>query len=301
MAKITYCRGCPASGKTTWAKTQKGTRINRDDIRRDLFKFGQWNEYKFTSAKENQVTEIQDSMLKKAAAKGVDVIDDNTNLNPKYFDKSVEQAKSLGFQVEIKDFFDVHLHQLLERNLHREFSVHEDVVHRMFRAQLEIQGRVINPTPGLSECIIIDVDGTIADMGKGESWGRQPFDWHKVGHDRPRVNVCRFIKHIVGDRLTSRNAPVPIFVSGRDGVCYDETREWIYQHIFPGYVSRDSVLLYMRDKDDMRADCEIKEELLRKHVLPTYNVSYCVDDRNQMTYHWRALGLECWQVAAGRF
>lgn len=302
MPKMTICRGCPASGKSTWAASQKKSLVvNRDAIRRELFNFGQWNEYKFTKEKEDKVTERQNEMIVQALGLGIDVIDDNTNLNKKYFNQTINQAVNLGFEVEIKEFFDVPLHVLIERNLNREFSVPESVIHDMFATQMEIQGRTIVPIEGLPECVIIDVDGTIADMGKGESWGRMPYDWAKVKNDRPKTNVCKAIKFMISTRVLNEKAPVPVFVSGRDGVCYDDTKEWIYQHLFPGYVSRDSVLLYMRTPNDQRADCIIKEELLRKHILPSFNVAFCIDDRNQMVDHWRALGLECWQVAAGRF
>ena len=302
----TICQGCPASGKSTWAneeidKSKSGRiiRVNRDDVRRELFDFGQWPEYKFTKSKEDKVTDHINSAVRKAAALGKSVIDDNTNLNPKYLKKTQDFAESLGFKVEFKQFFDVPLHKLIERNLYRKYSVGEDVVHRMFRAQLKLQDRIIKSTEGLPECVIVDVDGTIADMGKGEKWGRMPYDWGKVSNDKPKKNVVDFVRF-----LYATDGIQIIFLTGRDGCALSSTRGWIINHIFKGwdvFNEKYGPELYIRTAGDMRPDCDIKEEILRNKVLPRYNVKFCLDDRNQMVDHWRALGLECWQVDAGRF
>ena len=298
----TICQGCPASGKSTWAQNQPNPKViaNRDDVRRELFNFRQWSEYKFTSAKETQVTEYLNQIVSKAAARGISVIDDNTNLNPTYLAKTVSYAEGLGYEVVFKQFFDVPLHKLVERNISREFSVPESVIHDMFRKQLELQGRVITPTEGLPECVIVDVDGTIADMGKGEKWGRQAYDWDKVLNDRPKKHVINLVRSLWldGDRI--------IFLTGRDGVAQSDTEAWINIHVFndlgiTNAFSSNQAEIYIRTAGDMRPDCDIKEELLRKNILPRFNVKFALDDRQQMVDHYRALGIECWQVAAGRF
>jgi predicted kinase len=302
MPKYVMCRGCPASGKSTWAKKQSGYEIiNRDTIRREHFPSKNYPGYVEGSSTESGTTAIQKRLVEDCAALGANVIDDNTNLTAKYFNQSIKLAESLGFDVEVKEFFDVSISDLLSRNVKREHSVPEDVLHRMYATQMEIQGRVIVPTPGLPECVLIDVDGTIAEMGKGESWGRKPFEWHKVSQDRPKLNVCSVVKSLLANRLMNGSAPTPVFLSGRDGVCFDDTREWIYQHIFPGYIGRDSVVLHMRKPNDSRQDCVVKEELLREHILPKFNIAFSIDDRDSVVHHYRALGIECWQVAAGRF
>ena len=315
----TICQGCPASGKSTWAKNQPNPKViaNRDDARRELFDFGQWREYKFTRTKEEKVTKYVEDNIRKAAAKGLNVIDDNTNLNVKYLSKTEDFAKALGFEVQYKQFFDVPLHKLIERNLNREFSVPENVIHDMFRKQLEIQGRIIEHTEGLPECVIVDVDGTIADMGKGEKWGRMPYDWDKVGNDRPKENVVSHVRLAItayqmllvdqkkddGFLLTNgMKFPKVIFLTGRDGVALDATKDWIISGPCFGDVFENGLCeIFIRTADDMRPDCDIKEELLREKILPRYNVKYILDDRKQVVDHWRCLGLECWQVAPGFF
>ena len=296
MNKLILTRGAPASGKTTWAKKyldkHRGVyRVNRDDLRRIRHPSDNWPGYKFSKANEKDVSDHQESMIKTFSKGSFDVIVDDTNLNDKTLKRLTTLGNSLGFEVEVVDFFDVPLHKLIERNLKREWSVPEDVIHRMFRKQLEIQGRIIEKTEGLPDCIIVDVDGTIADMKKGHPEGRMAYDWHLVKNDLPKQNAIDVVEY-----LSSKNRIV--FLTGRDGVAYNDTKTWIEKHIS---IWGNRFDLFSRKAGDERADCVIKEEILRKQVLPNYNVKYCLDDRNQMVDHWRALGLECWQVAAGRF
>lgn len=298
MNKLIITRGAPASGKTTFAKKEifdgrADVRYNRDDIRRSHHPTDKWPGYKFSKTNEKAVTSVQTGLIQAALGIGQIVICDDTNLNEKTLNRLKKIAEDAGAEVEVKDFFDVPLHKLIERNLRREHSVGEDVIHRMFRKQLEIQNRVITPTEGLPECVIVDVDGTIADMRKGQAGGRKPYDWHLVKYDLPKENVLDIVRYYI------HNSSQVIFLTGRDGVAFQDTRDWIVKNTFGSNLFVP--MLYSRAVGDERPDCVIKEEILRAEVLPFYNVKFCVDDRNQMVDHWRALGLECWQVAAGRF
>ena len=302
--RLIVTRGCPASGKTTWAKEQielgkADVRCNRDDIRREMHPSSKWPGYKYSKSNEKEVTKMQSARIAAWLSGDLTVIVDDTNLKEERFNRLLE---SYPAPVQIQTFFQVPLHTLIERNLQRKWSVPEDVIHRMFKKQLEIQNRIIEPDLGLPPAVIVDIDGTLADMRKGHPDGRGPFEWDKVLNDLPKHNVIEMVENL------SEKYSI-VFLTGRDGVVYEETLEWIEKHVELGifqdgphglYHNRQPEL-YSRKANDTRPDCTIKEELLRKHVLPKYNVILAIDDRNQMVDHWRALGLETWQVDAGRF
>ena len=75
--------------------------------------------------------------------------------------------------------------------------------------------------------IIVDVDGTVADMNKGQEGARQPWDWHRVGEDLPHWDVITLV------RMLEAAGHAVIFVSGRDERCRAVTAEWldIFVHV----------------------------------------------------------------------
>jgi hypothetical protein len=138
--------------------------------------------------------------------------------------------------------------------------------------------------PSLTPAIIVDIDGTLAHMND-----RSPYDWHRVGEDTVDENI----KHIM--KLEASHGLV-IVLSGRDGSCYNETRQWLYDNKVP-YSH-----LFMRDPGDMRPDWIIKHELFQQNIAGKYYVRYCLDDRDQVVDLWRnKLGLPTYQVAEGDF
>ena len=59
--------------------------------------------------------------------------------------------------------------------------------------------------------------------------------------------------------------------------------------------------LHMRAEGDQRKDSIVKRELFDAHVRGKWNVSFVLDDRQQVVDMWRGLGLVCLQVAPGDF
>ena len=80
--------GISASGKTTWAEfeaTKTSSKvICRDDIRRSLFSFSKWSDYKFTRDKEKKVSAVVKELLIECSTTGQSVILSDTNLNSGY-------------------------------------------------------------------------------------------------------------------------------------------------------------------------------------------------------------------------
>jgi len=80
MQRIIFCKGLPASGKSTWARKfvdeHPGyVRLNKDEIRKEVGG-------KHSKKKEAWVKELRNQRFVKALLSGLSVIVDDTNLNP---------------------------------------------------------------------------------------------------------------------------------------------------------------------------------------------------------------------------
>lgn len=139
--------------------------------------------------------------------------------------------------------------------------------------------------------VLVDIDGTVADMGKGQPGRRSPFDWDRVGEDEPIWPVINVVKALCRDWSA-------IFVSGRDEICRRETLLWLDKHGLTPYASTP---LFMRPHKDYRSDVDVKREIYEREIRDRYDVRLVLDDRIQVVNLWRELGLTCFQVAEGNF
>lgn len=140
--------------------------------------------------------------------------------------------------------------------------------------------------------VIVDIDGTLALMGKGIEGRRGPHDLHRVGEDDPNEPVIDLVRDFraVGYRI--------IFMSGRDEKCRAATESWLLHHV----AAEPGEPLFMRDRGDNRDDAVVKRELYERHVAPYWAVRYVLDDRDRVVRMWRGeLGLTVLQVAEGDF
>lgn len=283
MTTLHYTLGLPASGKTTFArefvtKNPNTVRANLDDLR--LLLHGP--QAKFNKNRERAAVLAQNGIIRAALSDGRDVICDDTNLNPAARQRLVDLAAEFKADLRCHDFTDVPLSEVIRRDAARgqagNRSVGEDVIRGMYERWL-----CPDPLPltGKPECVCVDIDGTLAQMS-----GRGPFEWERVGDDLPNRMVIHF----------TQTVGIPVVVmSGRDGVCRPQTVAWLKEHGIP------FVELLMRTADDNRPDHVIKNELLDDLLTRWYPV-LAVDDRQQVVDNvWRARGIECWQVASGRF
>lgn len=278
MTKIYATLGLPGSGKTTLARERcsdgSGRRANRDDIRFELF-----GKYHGKGVDERKVSVRQDELVGEILAEGKNAWIDDTNLSPRARQHCEALAKEHGVELEWVDLTDVPITVCVKRDLMRDRSVGEDVIYTMWERYLK-PPKPVN-TDNLPECVVIDLDGTLALMQN-----RSPYEWKKVGQDAPNRMVVDY----------ARRSLLPVIVlSGRDGSCRPETGDWLARYDIPYHE------LLMREADDMRADYIVKGELLddlSKRWFPVL----AIDDRQQVVSNvWRARGIDCWQVAAGRF
>ncbi len=311
MKKIIVIVGLSGSGKSTWARAfcrdnPNWLRINRDDIRKSMLsvslnEYHQWNndaKYRI----EKLVTVQQNQLLIKALEDGWNVILDNTHLTLSYLNEYrkllTEHFEELTIEYKL---FETNIEDCIERDKNRIDVVGEAVVRaqaeklkilkKNFKFEPEVilrQSFTAVQDPTLPRCILVDIDGTVAQMQ-----GRYPFDWHKVGEDLPKQPIINTVK-----ALKAAGYEI-IFFSGRDEVCKNISREWICEYF--GWKPSDFQLI-MRKSKDYRKDSDIKFELFNVNIRDKYNVELVIDDRQQVVDMWRRkLGLTCLQVDYGDF
>ena len=281
--KAIVCVGISASGKTTFAKELKGySRIERDWIRQHIVDPGSTrSNYKFTKGKENEVSRVADGMIMEAFWRNDNIIISDTNLNNKFREALISKLEDIGYDVDIK-VFDISLEEAWKRDAAREHGVGHSVIYSQYQRFLEfkeehgfLEFEKYVPNNDLQDVLIVDIDGTIADM----AGLRGPFEWDKVHLDKPRELIIDMISRF-SDYGTNL-----ILLSGRDSVCRELTEKWLFRN----GVHYDE--LHMRPEKDPRKDTVVKLELFNKHIRNKYNVIGVIDDRPCVVRLWTDLGL----------
>lgn len=282
MATVTICKGLPASGKSTWAKEQVAKRpgevkrVNKDDLRA-MLDGGHW-----TKNNERFVENLRDHIVLSALNDGKHVIIDDTNPHPRKEAaiRALVKEHKPGTSIKIK-FFEIDLDEAIARDLKRPVSVGEKVVRNMWNAFLApATNEPITVDPALKTAVIVDLDGTLALMVN-----RGPFDASKCETDEVNEVVRGIIVH--HDHV--------VLMSGRSGEFREHTQRWLLAN----NIRYDE--LHMRAEGDQRKDSIVKRELFDAHIRGRWNVSFVLDDRQQVVDMWRGLGLVCLQVAPGDF
>lgn len=275
--------GISASGKTTWAESQKGFQvICRDYIRHNLLESDgkpvhEENMWKYWNFKrEKEVTGNYWAFVEMMASAKSNIILADTNLNPGRRQEMQSRLEGLGYSVEFKQF-NCDYETAVKRDLYRRDSVGASVIWKQYK---ELYGKVYVPPSDAPKAVIVDIDGTLAHMTN-----RGPFEWSKVGQDRFDVTVATAIDAF------RQNYHKIIVLSGRDSVCRGETVGWLTEHEF-WYDA-----FYMRAEGDMRKDAIVKRELFNKYIKDKYNVVAVFDDRPQMVRLWNLMGLKTFAVS----
>jgi predicted kinase len=304
MKELFIYRGLPGSGKTFRAKKLQeqigACLVGRDHLRGLLY--GKYQG--LTQKQENEITKVQERLIRDAIRNDQPVIVDDMNLRAKYVRRFMEIADQEGAHYSIIDLTDVDIDICHVRNEKRDHSrrvpmhVIEDLHERFIKGQpyplplpkLPEKGSQLFeeyvPPADAPPAIVVDIDGTVAKMN-----GRSPYDYSKVLEDLPNDPVIGIVKlyYELGYEI--------LFTSGRPDSCRDETVRWIKTHINIAWDYK----LFMRNAGDHRKDSVVKKELFDRHIRDNYRVEFVLDDRNQVVEMWRSLGLTCLQVAEGNF
>ena len=290
--KLVMTRGLPGSGKTTWAKeyiktAKTPTKIICKDDLRAMLDNGAWSK-----EREKFINHIWILIIKEVLFLGFDVIVADTNLDPKHEATLRVLAGSVEATFEVQDFTHVPVSTCILRDAGRAKPVGPKVIKDMYNRYLRINETnqpIINRM--LENCIICDLDGTLALMGNN----RGPFDWNKVDQDVVNIAVKRMLFCFItahNERARDLNSPLCklIILSGRDSICSTLTAKWLTDNNIP------YDFLFMRAEGDNRADDIIKEELYNAHIKDKYNVLAVFDDRLRVCRLWHRLGLPLFRV-----
>jgi predicted kinase len=285
--------GIPGCGKSGWAKDYM--RASKDAvaiIERDIIRAGYhtttknlWD-YRYGKAKEQAVTAQQEADIRFHLGCGHSVIVSDTNLNEGTRNRmeAIAAEYSLAVRYEV---FDVPLYKAMKWNAKRPNHVPESVMIRMERKMRQYLGKYVQQDRHdrkermLPSCVIMDIDGTLADM-KGI---RGPFDWDKVGEDKVIEHVVSYARFL----YTQSKHNLFLF-SGRDGSCRELTEAWLEEHS----IYHDG--LFMREAGSTENDSVIKERLFDEHIKGVYSVDHIVDDRAQVCKHWESMGFRVMNV-----
>lgn len=302
MPKLIMTRGLPASGKLTWAKEQviasggRTKRVNKDDLRAMI------DNSVWSKQNEKNILAVRDYITKHYLLLGNDVIVDDINLTPNHEKRLSEIAGETGAIFEIKSFLDVPLATCILRNAQRVNPVPETAIRSMYKSFVKPKAKVaeyVKPpyNPDLPNCIIVDIDGTLAHMN-----GRSPYDYSLVGTDVLDENVAQLVrKYAQRDIQEMTPDTYIIIVSGRDDTCKDETLKWLADNNIPfdEFYMRDHTLV--DEKGNKLDDTIIKRNIYEDMIKPRFNVRFVLDDRDRVVKMWREQGLKVLQVAEGDF
>ena len=300
MKSIEILVGISNSGKSTfahqeWLKDPESTLIvNRDKIRELLFSYSEQSISEYYHRDdvyklEKEVTKYENLLIKEGLNDDKRVIVDATHLALKY----LKRFEFFNVPTTLKTF-SIPLKDALERNSARNRSVDKNIIEKQWnrfnslisvleKEPLTFQTSKIELDAELPDCIIFDIDGTLAHMKD-----RSPYDWRRVDEDI----VDRGVKNACRSAIDSDNYLV--ICTGRDAVCYNETQKWLEEH----HIKYDSIL--MRPENDNRPDWIVKEEMWRV-IAKNHNIVAIYDDREQVVQRARSLGLKVFQVEYNNF
>lgn len=140
------------------------------------------------------------------------------------------------------------------------------------------------------KCIIVDIDGTLADVEHRRHFvaGNKPH-WKRFFDAMVDDPVIEEVKDIVNRYVGHYTI---ILCSGRPSDYEEQTTTWLKDNAI--YYDR----LYMRTAGDYRSDVIVKREMLNE-IRKEFDIFFVLDDRQEVVDMWREEGLRCLQVAPG--
>jgi len=285
MAKLIINIGLPASGKSTESEKRirsdgNTVRINKD-LLRTMLHFD-----KFTGRNEGLTRKAARTLASTFLESEINVIVDDTNLNPGTKQSWVDLAKEHDANIEYIDMTSVPVEDCIFRDAQREKTVGKHVIQKMALQHLEyMKGEKV---------VICDLDGTLADCSHRQHFlSHEKKDWKGffdgIPDDTVRIDVLDQILELEKENKI-------IFVSARPENYRKQTEEWL-EKTFEGYEL--GTALIMREANDKRPDTEVKSDIYDKY-LKNLDITVVFDDRPSVIRMWREKGLTVKDVGEGK-
>ena len=147
-----------------------------------------------------------------------------------------------------------------------------------------------------TKAIIVDVDGTLADINHRlhhvkNPEGKKHFDnfFAEAHKDKPKNDVIDVVTSLQKDYFV-------IFLTGKPEKLREVNVEWLNKHTS---LKTDTItVLYMRPDGDYTPDDELKQDIYELNIKDNFDVVGVFDDRGKVVQMWRRVGLTCFQVDA---
>lgn len=138
------------------------------------------------------------------------------------------------------------------------------------------------------KAIIVDIDGTAGWGNHGHLWYAEKPDYDLINTTIRNDNVQSWCRDII--EAMSMTGHAVIFVTARDERARAGTEAWIASSFdFRG----SPVHLIMRPAANKEEDFLIKKKLYEQNIMGTYDVTFCLEDRQDVSDMWRSCGLVC--------
>lgn len=323
--KLIILSGLPVSGKSTlaakMAKELDAKLVNRDDQRTEMF--GESYHSKNPDRKsEAAVTAILRNRMLKALREGRTVIEDNTNMNPRFLGSLVAEARKVGAEIEFIAI-DVPIEVAKERNRKRGAAggrlVPDFVIDSMAKNAYSEDGHikdivaskkgfvffVAKETNGMRELakynreleeanpilsknlVIIDIDGTLAvNHEMADRHLRQPnVKKNFQGFYEDSVNA-EVNTSVVALSKEMRASGLTLFaLTGRSDNYADLTTTFLRRTEAP--ISR----VLMAREGDFRGDHDTKSDAVDRLQAEGFQIVHAIDDRPTSIDVWRNRGV----------
>lgn len=331
--------GAPASGKSTYANTlswSKYDKLERDEIRMQICTSKEMQlisplttdkkrRYRKLDKQTRNIVErrVTDTITRRINARTDNIILSNTNLTLKHRNALVKNLLNLGYEVEVR-VFNPELDILLQRDKARTDSVGPNVVVEFWqRLQHQLydikdlsrlpnvtvffdshsnskHSLIFNNGQLLDDCIIVDLDGTIAHNKIDPVTGNRARGWYDNDVSGDEFDdVVFFMAYALSMKY---NADI-VFLTGRSVKAWQSSKEWLDKNLskYGGLLHNKGYQLYARSMNDSRPDTEVKRDMYDTFIDGRYDRVVAVfDDRPSVVGLWHDLGLKVFALGDQR-